>query len=159
MDDDEVNDLLHGQCRHREIEPLDPQRGCAEGRADDGRGEPARDHRNLERDAGAREVDGGVGADRDDGAIAEVDLPGAAHQEVEAEGCGRPDHPWQEIADQIEAIDDKRKEQQHDQDSRNQSAIERQPPQLPFAAVGGVTDAGPAVEHQTLSMCSRPSRP
>ena len=87
------------------------------------------------------------------------DLAGAAHQEIEAERRRRPDDPGCQIADEKETVEGQRRDDEQRDDGCDEAAVEGQGPELALAAVGRVTDAGAAVKHHTLSICSRPNRP
>jgi len=85
-------DILRGQGRDHEIEPLQPRRRHAEDQPDQ-----CRDHareRNREKDRD-REVVVDVGrgerAEQEEGGVADRDLPGEADQDVQAQRCDRED--------------------------------------------------------------------
>src|SRR5918995_534951 len=101
----------------------------------------------------------GVSADADDGAVAEMDLTCAAHEKVEAEGRRRPDDPWQQIADEIKPVEQERRGEQQGDNQQDEPPVERHGPELALVLVAGMTDACAAIEHQILSICSRPKRP
>ena len=70
----------------------------------------------------------GVSADRHHRAIAEMDLTGAAHQQIEPERGRRPDQPRQQIGDEIKPVDDERRRQRQRDDDADQQPIEWQRP-------------------------------
>src|SRR6266446_1698096 len=159
MRNDEIDDVLHRQGRHGEIEALHPQGRTSEDDADASANQSAADHRQLERHARTHEMHRAVGAHGHNGTIAEMDLACSAHQEIEAERRRRPDNPRQQIADEVEPVDEERCRDQKKKNDQDQPAIERKRPELALVFISGVAKSGAPVQHQTLSMCSRPNRP
>ena len=128
MGDGEVDDVLHRDGRHREIEAFDTKRGEAKDHADHRTRDPAHQHRDFQRSAEAHQMHAGVSADRHHRAIAEMDLTGATHQKIKPERGRRPDQPRQQIGDQVKPVHDERRRQRQRDDDADQQPIEWQGP-------------------------------
>src|SRR2546427_1211167 len=84
--DGPLDDELARERGDRQVEPLDPQRGDADDRADDGGHDAAERQREPERRAETdREVRGRVGPDRHEGPVADGDLARVPDEDVEPE--------------------------------------------------------------------------
>ena len=159
--DGPFDDELAGQRGDGEIEALDAQARHADDRADQRRHQPARRQRDPERQVEPhREVGRRVGADRHEGAVADRDLPGVAHQDVEPQRADDGDED--QVQDrQVIFVDGERHDhdEQHRQ-HRHRPAGDRQRVERHVGGVGRLEDSGLAMEHgYTRSIWRLPKMP
>lgn len=156
MRDDPVDEVLHGERADGEIEAFDAKRGEAENQPDRGAEESAKDDGDLERHAGADQMDGAIGADRHHRRIAEMDLAGPAHQQIEPERRRTPDDPRQQITGKIKVGQHEGRDQSQQQQHGDLHAVDRNRPQRAVGGIAGVADSGEAVKHRfTPARCLR----
>ena len=116
-------DVLRGQRRDDEIEPLQPRRRHAEDQADQ-RGDHARqrngeEYRDRQR---VRDIGRGEGAEQKERGVADRNLPGKADQNVEAECGDGKNADLDQDAQPIGAEHQRRKANQHDAGNRHVAA-------------------------------------
>jgi hypothetical protein len=145
-----VDEELGGQRRHREVEALDPQARDAEGEADERREAAGEQEGDDQRDLGQaqRQVVGGVGAHRHEGAGAERDLAAVADQQVQADGAqGQDQEGHHDRAQEVVAGEQRDDEPGDRQDRRDPEPVQADAEDRLVGGVGGAELAGLAVDH------------
>ena len=110
-------DVLRGQRRDREIEPLQARGGQAEDQPDRGRHDAGERNAEEYRDAEpVRQIGRGERPETEEGGMADRDLAGEADHDVEAEGGDAEDADLDQQAEAVFVEDVRRKADQHDAD-------------------------------------------
>ena len=109
--DDLHDDHVEGERGDRQVDALEAQRRQADDDADRGREQRRAGQRHHERHAAGLQQRLGVGADREEGRVAERDLPGEADEQHQPEADDRIDEDEVQLRQDVLAGDERRGEQ------------------------------------------------